>query len=126
MLLPPPNVTGKLHIGHALMLAIQDAMVRNESLSGKNINFIPGMDHAGIGTQSVVENMLWRENEQTRHDLGREEFVNRVWDWKEEYGGNIKDQMNRMGVSLDWTQEYFTMDDARSQAVNEAFVQLYE
>lgn len=126
IVLPPPNVTGALHIGHALTSAIQDTIIRWRRMSGYNALWVPGMDHAGIATQVVVEKKLMRERKLTRHDIGRENFVSEVWNWKNEYGGTILKQQRRMGASLDWTRECFTMDEKRSLAVTEAFVRLYK
>ncbi|WKA07110.1 hypothetical protein VitviT2T_024974 [Vitis vinifera] len=126
IVLPPPNVTGALHIGHALTSAIQDTIIRWRRMSGYNALWVPGMDHAGIATQVVVEKKLMRERKLTRHDIGRENFVSEVWNWKNEYGGVILKQQRRMGASLDWTRECFTMDEKRSLAVTEAFVRLYK
>ncbi|KAK4796457.1 hypothetical protein SAY86_028783 [Trapa natans] len=126
IVLPPPNVTGALHIGHALTAAIQDTIIRWKRMSGYNALWVPGMDHAGIATQVVVEKKLMRERHLTRHDLGRDKFVAEVWKWKEEYGGTILKQERRLGASLDWSRECFTMDDKRSRAVTEAFVRLYK
>ncbi|GLT32698.1 hypothetical protein SLA2020_073450 [Shorea laevis] len=126
IILPPPNVTGALHIGHALTCAIQDAIIRWKRMSGYNALWIPGTDHAGIATQVVVEKKLMRERHLTRHDIGREEFVNEVWKWKNEYGRTILKQLSRLGASLDWSREAFTMDEKRSRAVTEAFVRLYK
>eukprot|EP01104_Vermistella_antarctica_P000821 TRINITY_DN1092_c0_g2_i1.p1 TRINITY_DN1092_c0_g2~~TRINITY_DN1092_c0_g2_i1.p1 ORF type:complete len:1082 (+),score=218.17 TRINITY_DN1092_c0_g2_i1:301-3546(+) len=126
VLLPPPNVTGYLHIGHALTAALQDSMVRWRRMCGDRVEWIPGTDHAGISTQVVVEKMLMRERGLTRHDLKREEFIAEVWKWKEKHGGRITDQLRRMGSSLDWSKEFFTMDAPRSDAVVEAFVRLHE
>jgi valyl-tRNA synthetase len=125
IVIPPPNVTGALHIGHALTNSIEDAMIRHARMSGKNAVWVPGMDHAGIATQNVVERELADEG-CTRHDLGREAFVERVWQWKEQYGGVILDQLRRLGASLDWEREAFTFDESRSRAVREVFVGLYE
>ncbi|XP_074583201.1 valine--tRNA ligase, mitochondrial 1 [Curcuma longa] len=126
IVLPPPNVTGALHIGHGLTAAIQDTIIRWRRMSGYNVLWVPGMDHAGIATQVVVEKKLMRECKLTRHDFGRERFVSEVWKWKNEYGGTILNQERRLGASLDWSRECFTMDDARSKAVTEAFVKLYK
>ncbi|KAK1591345.1 hypothetical protein Q3G72_006241 [Acer saccharum] len=124
--LPPPNVTGALHIGHALTAAIQDTIIRWKRMSGYNALWVPGMDHAGIATQVVVEKKLMRERHLTRHDVGREEFLSEVLNWTKEYGGTILRQLRRLGASLDWSRECFTMDEKRSRAVTEAFVRLYE
>ena len=123
---PPPNVTGALHMGHALPNALQDTMIRWNRMRGLTTLWLPGCDHAGISTQSVVENMLWRRKGQTRYDLGRKKFVDTVWDWKEEYHQKINSVLKRMGGSFDWTREAFTMDDNLSAAVTETFVQLHE
>lgn len=125
--IPPPNVTGALHIGHALATSLQDAMIRWNRMKGKTTLFVPGCDHAGISTQSVVENMLYRRrNGLTRHDLGREKFVETVWEWKEEYHSKINKVMKRLGGSMDWSREAFTMDPNLSAAVRQSFIQLHE
>ncbi|KAA8533888.1 hypothetical protein F0562_031405 [Nyssa sinensis] len=126
IVLPPPNVTGALHIGHALTCSIQDTIIRWRRMSGYNTLWVPGMDHAGIATQVVVEKKIMRERRLTRHDLGREKFLSEVWDWKNEYGGAILKQLRCLGASLDWSRECFTMDEKRSKAVVEAFVRLYK
>ncbi|WJX14592.1 Valine--tRNA ligase, mitochondrial 1 [Trifolium repens] len=126
IVLPPPNVTGALHIGHALTAAIEDTMIRWRRMSGYNTLWVPGMDHAGIATQVVVEKKIMREKQLTRHDLGREKFISEVWEWKNKYGGTILQQLRRLGASLDWSRECFTMDDKRSKAVTDAFVRLYK
>lgn len=126
ILLPPPNVTGNLHLGHALTAAIQDTMIRWKRMSGFNALWVPGLDHAGIATQVVVEKKLMRDRRSTRHDLGREKFVSEVWKWKHEHGGNILKQLRRLGASLDWSRECFTMDEKRSKAVIEEFVRLFK
>ncbi|CAN7096473.1 unnamed protein product [Brassica rapa subsp. narinosa] len=126
IVLPPPNVTGALHIGHALTSAIEDTIIRWKRMSGYNALWVPGMDHAGIATQVVVEKKLMRERGLTRHDVGREEFVNEVWKWKNQHGGTILTQLRRLGASLDWSRECFTMDEQRSKAVTEGFVRLYK
>lgn len=125
IVLPPPNVTGVLHMGHALDHSIQDALTRWRRMQGRNAVWVPGTDHAGIATQSVVERQL-ATKDQTRHDLGREAFLNQVWAWREESGGTITRQMRRLGDSVDWERERFTMDEGLSQAVREIFVQLFE
>jgi valyl-tRNA synthetase len=107
---PPPNVTGSLHIGHALTVAIQDTLIRWNRMLGKTVLFNPGTDHAGISCQSVVEKKLWAESKTTRHDLGREAFVDKVWEWKEKYGNRIYEQFYRLGASYDWDRAAFTMD----------------
>ena len=125
--IPPPNVTGALHIGHALATALQDAMIRWNRMKGLTVLYVPGCDHAGISTQSVVENMLYnRRNGMTRHDLGREKFVETVWEWKEEYHIKINKVLRRLGGSMDWTREAFTMDANLSAAVRQTFVQLHD
>jgi valyl-tRNA synthetase len=123
--IPPPNVTGALHMGHALNGSIQDTLIRYARMRGKRTKWILGTDHAGIATQTVVENQLAKEG-LTRFDLGREAFVARVWDWKEKYGNLISMQLRRLGASLDWTRERFTLDEQLSRAVRVAFVNLYE
>ena len=124
--MPPPNVTGRLHIGHALQDSIQDAIIRIRRMQGYEAFWIPGLDHAGIATQNVVEEKLREEEGLTRHDLGREAFVERVYAWKEEYGDIILDQKRKLGDSCDWSKQYFTMDEDFSRAVQEVFVRLYE
>ncbi len=123
--LPPPNVTGTLHMGHAFNQTIMDSLTRYHRMKGYNTAWIPGTDHAGIATQIVVERQL-QDKGQTRHDLGRKNFVARVWEWKEESGNTITTQMRRMGASVDWSREYFTMDEKLSKVVTETFVRLYE
>ncbi len=123
--LPPPNVTGSLHMGHAMMATLEDILVRWERMRGRNTLWQPGIDHAGIATQTVVERQLAREGT-SRHDLGREKFVERVWQWKAESGGQIVKQMRVLGASPDWRRTKFTMDPDMSRAVTEAFVRLYE
>src|SRR5919109_1123869 len=125
IVIPPPNVTGELHHGHAMFVASQDLMIRWRRMQGYVTLWLPGTDHAGIATQNVVERELALEG-RTRHDLGREQFVQRVWQHKEKYGGIITDQIKRMGASCDWTRERFTLDQGLSRAVREAFVRLYE
>jgi valyl-tRNA synthetase len=125
MILPPPNVTGVLHVGHALTVALQDSLARWRRMRGDRVLWIPGLDHAGIATQSVVEKRLLSESGVTRHDLGREEFLKHVWDWRNKHGHRIVEQLQGMGASLAWEQEFFTLDEIRSKAVIEAFVQLH-
>ncbi len=125
IVIPPPNVTGVLHIGHALNNTLQDLLVRYHRMKGDNTLWVPGTDHAGIATQNVVERQLAAENT-SRHDLGREKFIERVWEWREEKGGTIINQLKRMGASCDWERERFTMDEGLSTAVREVFVRLYE
>ncbi|GAC1339379.1 MAG: valine--tRNA ligase [Myxococcales bacterium] len=126
IVLPPPNVTGSLHIGHALTATLQDILVRWKRMSGFNACWLPGTDHAGIATQMVVERELKKTEGKSRHDLGRAEFVRRVWAWKEQYGERISRQHRALGASLDWERERFTMDAQSSRAVREAFVRLFE
>ncbi len=123
--LPPPNVTGTLHMGHAFNQTIMDSLTRYHRMKGHNTLWIPGTDHAGIATQIVVERQL-QEKGQTRHDLGRKNFVSKIWEWKEQSGSTITQQMRRMGDSVSWEHEYFTMDDKLSKVVSETFVKLYE
>ncbi|MBP7530379.1 MAG: valine--tRNA ligase [Ottowia sp.] len=123
--LPPPNVTGTLHMGHAFNQTIMDSLTRYHRMKGYNTLWVPGTDHAGIATQIVVERQL-QEQGQSRHDLGRKNFVARVWEWKQQSGDTITRQMRRMGASVDWGREYFTMDDKLSKVVTETFVRLYE
>ncbi|WP_273758837.1 valine--tRNA ligase [Bartonella sp. AU55XJBT] len=126
VMLPPPNVTGSLHMGHALNTTIQDIMVRFQRMRGKNVLWQPGMDHAGIATQMVVERQLAERQEPTRQEMGREKFIERIWEWRHETGGIIANQLRRLGVSCDWSRERFTMDEGLSQAVREVFVTLYK
>ncbi|QHE93161.1 valine--tRNA ligase [Pandoraea fibrosis] len=123
--LPPPNVTGTLHMGHAFNQTIMDGLTRYHRMKGANTLWVPGTDHAGIATQIVVERQLDAQKV-SRHDLGREKFVERVWDWKEQSGSTITRQVRRLGASIDWSREYFTMDDKMSRAVRDVFVTLYE
>jgi len=125
IMIPPPNVTGTLHMGHAFQDTIMDALTRYKRMTGCRALWQPGMDHAGIATQMVVERLLNSEGT-SRRDLGREKFVERVWDWKEHSGGKIEQQLRRMGASLDWSRDRFTMDDGLSEAVTEVFVKLHE
>src|SRR5687767_1944684 len=123
--MPPPNVTGSLHMGHALTSTFEDVLVRWERMRGKNVLWQPGIDHAGIATQTVVERQLAREGK-TRHDLGRDAFVERVWQWRNESGGTIARQQRILGASPDWARTKFTMDPDLNVAVVEAFVRMYE
>jgi len=125
IMIPPPNVTGSLHMGHAFQDTLMDALTRFHRMRGHNTLWQPGTDHAGIATQMVVERQLEAENK-TRHDLGREAFIDRIWEWKNTSGGTITRQLRRMGASVDWANERFTMDDGLSDAVKEVFVRLYE
>jgi valyl-tRNA synthetase len=127
IVIPPPNVTGSLHMGHALNNTLQDIMIRYQRMNGKNVLWQPGMDHAGIATQMVVERQLAESGENmSRREMGREKFVERVWRWKNESGGMIFNQLKRLGASCDWSRERFTMDDGLSEAVLEVFVRLYK
>ena len=126
MVIPPPNVTGSLHIGHALTVAIEDTITRWNRMRGKLTMWLPGTDHAGIATQAVVEKKLMKEKGIKKQDLGREKFVEEVWKWKEEYGNRITMQIRRLGSSVDWSREAFTMDEQLSRAVKEAFVRMYD
>jgi valyl-tRNA synthetase len=125
IVIPPPNVTGSLHLGHAFQHTLMDALTRRKRMQGYEALWLPGMDHAGIATQNKVEQQLAEEGK-SRHDLGREEFVERVWQWKEEYGGRILGQMRRLGDGVDWSRERFTMDEGLSKAVLTIFKRLYE
>src|SRR5882724_1587789 len=125
LLLPPPNVTGNLHMGHMLNHTEMDIIVRWHRMLGESSIWVPGTDHAGIATQMMVERQL-AEEKKNRRDMGREAFIERVWQWRELYGGNILEQMKRLGDSVDWSREYFTMDERLSAAVREVFVRLYE
>ena len=125
IVIPPPNVTGSLHMGHALNTTLQDILIRWKRMSGLDALWVPGMDHAGIATQNVVERQLAAEKVD-RHQLGRDAFIERVWKWKAEYGGRIIHQLKRLGASCDWTRERFTLDSGLSEAVGEVFVSLYE
>ena len=125
IVIPPPNVTGSLHVGHALEHTIMDALTRRKRMQGFATLWLPGMDHAGIATQNAVERQLATEGV-SRHDLGREAFVERVWSWKEQYGGQILGQMRRLGDGVDWSRERFTMDEGLSRAVRTVFKRLYD
>ncbi|MEA3468290.1 MAG: valine--tRNA ligase [Thermodesulfobacteriota bacterium] len=125
VVIPPPNVTGVLHVGHALNNTMQDVLVRYHRMCGDNTLWVPGTDHAGIATQNVVERQLATEGK-SRHDLGRDAFIERVWDWRKEKGGTIVNQLKRMGASCDWERERFTMDEGLSKSVREVFVRLYK
>ena len=126
IVIPPPNVTGQLHMGHALDETLQDILIRYKRMSGYNALWVPGTDHAGIATQIKVEENLRVNENLTRYDLGREKFLERVWDWKNKYGSRIINQLKKLGCSCDWTRERFTMDEGCSKAVREVFVSLYE
>lgn len=123
---PPPNVTGSLHIGHALTIAIQDSLVRYNRMKGKTVLFLPGFDHAGIATQSVVEKQIFKSSGKTKYDYGRKAFVDEIWNWKNEYHKRIKKQIKMMGGSYDWTKEAFTLDPNLSKAVSTAFIKLFD
>ncbi|KAF9378538.1 AP-1 adaptor complex sigma subunit Aps1 [Podila verticillata] len=123
---PPPNITGSLHTGHALAVSIEDGLARWNRMLGKTVLFNPGTDHAGISAQAVVEKMLWKESKQTRHDIGREAFVKKIWDWKDVYQARINNQVRRLGASYDWTREAFTLSDSLSKAVTETFCRFHE
>src|SRR5258706_1400647 len=124
ILLPPPNVTGTLHMGHAFQMTIMDALIRYQRMHGRRTLWQGGTDHAGIATQKIVENQLAAQG-QTRHDLGREKFIERVWEWKAEAGSTITSQMRRLGASVDWSRERFTMGEGLSAAVKKVFVEWY-
>src|SRR5512144_2842357 len=124
--IPPPNVTGELHLGHALTMSVEDLMIRHHRMKGIPTLWVPGTDHAGIATQLMVERELLKTEEVTREELGREEFVKRTWEWKHKYGARITNQIRRLGASCDWSRERFTLDPGLSRAVREAFVHLYE
>eukprot|EP00271_Cylindrocystis_brebissonii_P006439 TRINITY_DN19235_c0_g2_i1.p1 TRINITY_DN19235_c0_g2~~TRINITY_DN19235_c0_g2_i1.p1 ORF type:complete len:1187 (-),score=295.38 TRINITY_DN19235_c0_g2_i1:219-3779(-) len=126
IVVPPPNVTGALHIGHALTGSVEDTLCRWRRMSGYNVCWVPGVDHAGIATQVVVEKKVMRERGLNRHDLGRDQFVEEVWKWKTTFGNRIMSQQRKLGASLDWSRECFTMDEKLSKAVMEAFVQLHD
>jgi valyl-tRNA synthetase len=123
--IPPPNVTGELHLGHAMFVSMEDLMIRYHRMKGFSTLWVPGTDHAGIATQLQVEKALAEEN-LTREQIGRDEFLRRTWEWKEKYGGIITQQIRRLGASCDWDRERFTLDEGLSKAVREAFVRLYE
>src|SRR5512146_2542648 len=124
--IPPPNVTGELHLGHAMFVSMEDLMVRYHRMKGIPTLWVPGTDHAGIATQLMVERHLLKTEEVTSEELGREEFVRRTWEWKKKYGSIITNQIRRLGASCDWDRERFTLDEGLSRAVREAFVRLYE
>jgi valyl-tRNA synthetase len=125
VLMPPPNVTGKLHMGHALDATTQDALIRYKRMKGYETLWIPGSDHAGISTQAVVEKLIWKQEKKTRQDLGREEFLKRIWAWKEEYGSEIINQQKKIGISCDWDYTTFTLDEIPNKAVKKFFVMLF-
>src|SRR5213592_730558 len=125
IVIPPPNVTGSLHMGHALNNTLQDILCRFERMRGRDVLWQPGTDHAGIATQMVVERQLMERQEPGRRDMGRARFLERVWQWKAESGGVIINQLKRLGASCDWSRERFTMDEGLSRAVRKVFVELY-
>ncbi|MDD2433187.1 MAG: class I tRNA ligase family protein, partial [Clostridia bacterium] len=125
VVMPPPNVTGSLHLGHALDNTLQDILTRWHRMQGEETLWLPGTDHAGIATQARVEEHLAKEG-LSKEDLGREKFLERVWAWKRQYGGHITTQLRKLGTSCDWSQERFTLDEGCSRAVREVFVRLYE
>ena len=124
--LPPPNVTGSLHMGHAFQQTIMDILIRYHRMLGDNTLWQAGTDHAGIATQMVVERKIAAEENKTRHDYGRDAFIKKIWEWKEQSGGTITRQMRRLGTSVDWDRERFTMDEGLSAAVQEVFIRLYK
>ena len=123
--IPPPNITGELHLGHAMFVAIEDLIIRYHRMLGEPTLWVPGSDHAGIATQLQIEKALAAEGK-TREDIGRDAFLQRAWAWKEKFGSIITQQIRRLGASCDWTRERFTLDEGLSRAVREAFVSLYE
>lgn len=125
IVIPPPNVTGKLHLGHAWDTTLQDILIRMKRMQGYDALWLPGMDHAGIATQARVEGQL-REQGISRYDLGREKFLEKTWEWKEEYAGHIRDQWAKLGLALDYSKERFTLDEGLSEAVRHVFVNMYE
>src|SRR5215469_16659139 len=125
IVIPPPNVTGSLHMGHALNTTLQDVLCRFERMRGKDVLWQPGTDHAGIATQLVVERQMMERQEPDRRTIGREKFLEKVWQWKAESGGTIVNQLKRLGASCDWSRERFTMDEGLSRAVMKVFVDLY-
>ena len=125
IMMPPPNVTGSLHMGHALTFTLQDILIRFNKKIGKNVLWQPGTDHAGIATEIVVEKQLMEKNKKTKRDLGRDKFIQKIWEWKKESGNRILNQMNRLGAAVDWKMSRFTMDEGLSDAVNEVFIELY-
>src|SRR5579872_5145611 len=125
IMIPPPNVTGSLHMGHGFGSTLMDILIRYHRMKGDNTLWQPGTDHAGIATQMVVERQL-AMNGESRHEVGREAFVKKIWKWKEESGGMITKQFRRLGSSMDWTRERFTMDESLSHAVKEVFIKLHD
>src|SRR5262245_60238711 len=125
MVIPPPNVTGALHLGHALNNTLQDILIRRKRMQGFNTFWLVGTDHAGIGTQAMVEKTIKKEEGKSRHDLGREELVRRIWAWKEKFGGRILEQLKLMGCSCDYSRERFTLDEGCAKAVRETFFKMF-
>ena len=126
IILPPPNVTGSLHLGHALTATIEDVLIRWKRMSGFNCLWMPGTDHAGIATQAVVERRVREEEGKTRHDLGREELVRRIWQWKDQYEARILDQLKQLGCSCDWARTRFTLDEVCARAVRVTFFKMFK
>src|SRR5438270_5664779 len=126
IVIPPPNVTGALHLGHAINNTLQDILIRQHRMAGFNTLWIPGIDHAGIATQAVVEKQLKEQENKTRHDVGREALVARIWAWKEQYGNRILEQLKRLGCSCDWDRTRFTLDEMCARAVRETFFKLFK
>src|SRR3984885_3929779 len=126
IVIPPPNVTGALHLGHAINNTLQDILTRMHRMAGFNTVWIPGIDHAGIATQAVVEKQLKEKENKTRHDVGREGLVERIWQWKQQYGDRIIEQLKRMGCSCDWDRTRFTLDEMCARAVRETFFKLFK
>ncbi len=124
IVMPPPNVTGILHLGHVLNNTVQDILCRQARMEGKEVLWLPGTDHAGLATQTMVEKHLRNTEKKTRHDFTREDFIGRVWKWKEQFGGIITSQLRKIGCSCDWSRERFTMDPDYERAVQEVFVKL--
>ena len=125
VMMPPPNVTGNLHMGHALNMTLQDVLTRFWRMNEKDVLWQPGTDHAGIATQMVVERQILSERKTTKARFGREKFIEKVWDWKEKSGGQILEQLQRLGASADWSRQRFTLDEGLSEAVKEAFIKLF-
>lgn len=125
IVIPPPNVTGSLHIGHALVNSLQDVIIRWKRMLGYKTLWLPGTDHAGIATQMVVDRDLLKQGT-SKEELGREKFIEKIWEWKEQYGGKIFHQLRRLGASLDWDREQFTLDEGFSKAVRKCFVEFYK
>ena len=126
IVMPPPNVTGQLHMGHAMDATLQDTLIRFKRMQGYDALWVPGVDHAGIATQIKVEEELRTKEGLSRYDLGREKFLERVWDWKHQYGNRIISQLKKLGSSCDWSRERFTMDEGCSEAVQDVFLRLYK